>query len=165
MAASAAASVHDPGSGRTMTLTFDSAFRECVFYIPRHRQALCIEPYTLRARSFPPERAGSGRRAAGVGAWRCASRRDGDSVFVSRAAAMMAYPRTEQETFGPPLRRGRRPAPSEGEQRRGDQSPDTLREGAPARRITPSLSAERMRLESGRSGSSEGSNPAAPAFS
>jgi aldose 1-epimerase len=46
------ASVHDPDSGRTLTLTFDAEFRECVFYIPPHRKALCIEPYTCAPDPF-----------------------------------------------------------------------------------------------------------------
>jgi aldose 1-epimerase len=39
-------SIHDPGSGITVTQRFDAAFRECVVYTPPHRQAICIEPYT-----------------------------------------------------------------------------------------------------------------------
>jgi len=38
--------VRDQRSGRTMTMTFDQAFRECVVYNPPHREAICIEPYT-----------------------------------------------------------------------------------------------------------------------
>jgi len=41
-----AAQVVDPNSGRTMTIRFDRAFRECVVYTPGHREAICIEPYT-----------------------------------------------------------------------------------------------------------------------
>jgi aldose 1-epimerase len=39
-------SIHDPGSGCTVTQQFDSLFRECVVYTPPHREAICIEPYT-----------------------------------------------------------------------------------------------------------------------
>ncbi|MGH7134245.1 MAG: aldose 1-epimerase [Pirellulales bacterium] len=38
--------IEDPSSGRTLELTFDAAFRECVVYNPPHREAVCIEPYT-----------------------------------------------------------------------------------------------------------------------
>lgn len=41
-----AASIHDPGSGRRLIMTFDRNFRECVVYNPPHRQAICLEPYT-----------------------------------------------------------------------------------------------------------------------
>ena len=41
-----AAQVLDPESGRTMTIRFNRAFRECVVYTPPHREAICIEPYT-----------------------------------------------------------------------------------------------------------------------
>jgi aldose 1-epimerase len=40
------ASIADPESGRTLAVSFDRAFRECVVYTPPHRQAICIEPYT-----------------------------------------------------------------------------------------------------------------------
>jgi aldose 1-epimerase len=45
-------SIHDPGSGVTMTQRFDSAFRECVVYTPPHREAICIEPYTCVPGAF-----------------------------------------------------------------------------------------------------------------
>lgn len=38
--------VEDPHTGRTLELSFDPAFRECVIYNPPHREAVCIEPYT-----------------------------------------------------------------------------------------------------------------------
>ncbi len=38
--------IEDPGNRRTLELTFDEQFRECVVYNPPHRQAICIEPYT-----------------------------------------------------------------------------------------------------------------------
>jgi aldose 1-epimerase len=40
------AQIADPASGRTMTMTFSRAFRECVVYNPPHREAICIEPLT-----------------------------------------------------------------------------------------------------------------------
>ncbi len=53
--------IHDPGSGRTMTMTFDDRFTTCVVYNPPHREAVCIEPYTtvpdpfrLRAMKIDP---------------------------------------------------------------------------------------------------------------
>jgi aldose 1-epimerase len=45
-------SIHDPGSDATVTVAFDSAFRECVVYTPPHREAICIEPYTCVAGAF-----------------------------------------------------------------------------------------------------------------
>ena len=36
----------DPASGRALTQTFDAAFTQCVVYTPKHRQAVCAEPYT-----------------------------------------------------------------------------------------------------------------------
>jgi aldose 1-epimerase len=44
--AGATATVHDPASGRRMTMTFDDTFKTCVVFNPPHRQAVCIEPYT-----------------------------------------------------------------------------------------------------------------------
>lgn len=41
--------IHDPGSGATITVSFNAAFRECVVYTPPHREAICIEPYTCAA--------------------------------------------------------------------------------------------------------------------
>ncbi len=38
--------IADPPSGRTLRVSFDRAFRECVVYNPPHREAICIEPYT-----------------------------------------------------------------------------------------------------------------------
>ena len=38
--------VHDPNSKHTVALTFDDQFPTCVVYNPRHREAVCIEPYT-----------------------------------------------------------------------------------------------------------------------
>jgi aldose 1-epimerase len=45
-------SIHDPGSGATVTVAFDTAFRECVVYTPPNREAICIEPYTCLAGAF-----------------------------------------------------------------------------------------------------------------
>jgi aldose 1-epimerase len=45
-------SIYDPGSGRSMVMAFDSAFRECVVYNPGHRQAVCIEPLTCAPDPF-----------------------------------------------------------------------------------------------------------------
>lgn len=42
----AAATIHDPALGRTLTLRFDDTFRYAVVYNPPHREAICIEPYT-----------------------------------------------------------------------------------------------------------------------
>ncbi len=36
----------DPASGRTLTQSFGSPFKQCVVYTPGHRQAVCMEPYT-----------------------------------------------------------------------------------------------------------------------
>lgn len=44
--------IHDPASGATVNVSFDTAFRECVVYTPPHRQAICIEPYTCVAGAF-----------------------------------------------------------------------------------------------------------------
>ena len=40
------ASIIDPESSATMTISFGPSFRECVVYTPPHREAICIEPYT-----------------------------------------------------------------------------------------------------------------------
>ncbi len=40
------ATITDPGSGATLSMTFDDGFRECVIYNPPHRRAICLEPYT-----------------------------------------------------------------------------------------------------------------------
>jgi aldose 1-epimerase len=40
------AEVHDPGSGRTLHLSFDKTFPHCVVFNPPHREAICIEPYS-----------------------------------------------------------------------------------------------------------------------
>jgi len=69
----AAASIHDPDSGRTMTMKFDNSFRQCVVYNPPHRQAVCIEPYTCvpDAVRLAKEDVTSGLRVLGPGeSWR-----------------------------------------------------------------------------------------------
>jgi len=38
--------ITDPASGRTIQVTGDDTFRECVLYTPGHREAVCIEPYS-----------------------------------------------------------------------------------------------------------------------
>lgn len=42
----AVTTISDPTNRRTLEMTFDEQFRECVVYNPPHRQAICIEPYT-----------------------------------------------------------------------------------------------------------------------
>ena len=53
-----ATSIHDPASGRTMVMTLDSSFRQCVIYNPPHREAICIEPYTCAPDPFRLSREG-----------------------------------------------------------------------------------------------------------
>ena len=48
----------DRASGRTMTMTFDESFRECVVYNPPHREAFCIEPLTCVPNAYDLEAAG-----------------------------------------------------------------------------------------------------------
>ena len=43
----AEASIVDPLSGRQVLLRWDENFPHCVVYTPPHREAICIEPYTL----------------------------------------------------------------------------------------------------------------------
>ena len=49
--------IADP-AGRTLSITFDEAFRECVVYNPPHREAICIEPYTCICDPFRLEATG-----------------------------------------------------------------------------------------------------------
>ncbi|MEE2990767.1 MAG: aldose 1-epimerase [Planctomycetota bacterium] len=60
----AEASILDPLSGRRLLLRWDENFPHCVVYTPPHREAICIEPYTLvpGGWSFQPAGAGSGLR-------------------------------------------------------------------------------------------------------
>ena len=43
----ATATIANPSSGREMLYTWDEACEVCVIYTPPHRQAICMEPYTL----------------------------------------------------------------------------------------------------------------------
>lgn len=38
--------VEDPQAGRKLDVVFDRAFGECVVFIPPHREAICLEPYS-----------------------------------------------------------------------------------------------------------------------
>ncbi len=40
------ATIVDPGSGRTLRVSFSNEFRAVVVYNPPHREAICIEPYS-----------------------------------------------------------------------------------------------------------------------
>jgi aldose 1-epimerase len=53
------AEIHDPGSGLTMAIEFDRAFRESVVYTPPHREAICIEPYTCVPGAFDLKESGA----------------------------------------------------------------------------------------------------------
>ncbi len=53
-----ATTIEDPGSGRTLTQTFDASFRHCVVFTPPHREAIAIEPYTCVPNPFALEEAG-----------------------------------------------------------------------------------------------------------
>lgn len=44
--------IHDPKNQRTLTVTFGDEFANCVVFIPPHREALCIEPYTSAPDAF-----------------------------------------------------------------------------------------------------------------
>jgi aldose 1-epimerase len=46
------ATIADPQSGRSLALTFDDRFSECVVYNPPHRQAICLEPYSAAPDQF-----------------------------------------------------------------------------------------------------------------
>lgn len=48
----ATATVSDPGAGRRLSLIFDDQFTACVVYVPPHREAVCIEPYTTTPDPF-----------------------------------------------------------------------------------------------------------------
>ena len=50
--------IADAASGRTMTMTFDETFGECVVYNPPHREAICIEPITSVPNPYELEAAG-----------------------------------------------------------------------------------------------------------
>ena len=53
-----ATKIADSNSGRTMTMTFDDSFRECVVYNPPHREAFCIEPLTCVPNAYDLEAQG-----------------------------------------------------------------------------------------------------------
>lgn len=44
--------IREPQSGRTVTQLFDRQFTQCIVYIPPHREAICLEPYTCLPDSF-----------------------------------------------------------------------------------------------------------------
>lgn len=48
----------DPHTNRTLELTFDESFTQCVVYNPPHREAICIEPYTAVPDAFTLEASG-----------------------------------------------------------------------------------------------------------
>lgn len=50
--------IRDAGSGRTVTQWFDQQFTQCIVYIPPHREAICLEPYTCVPDPFRLEAAG-----------------------------------------------------------------------------------------------------------
>lgn len=52
----AVAQLDDPQGGVTLDFTWDTACQYCVVYTPPHREAICIEPYTLipGGQSFKP---------------------------------------------------------------------------------------------------------------
>lgn len=45
-------SVTDPTSGMATAIRFGQPFRECVVFIPPHREAICLEPYTSAPNAF-----------------------------------------------------------------------------------------------------------------
>ena len=46
------ATIRDPHSERTLCMTFNDMFQQCVLYNPPHREAICIEPYTCVPDAF-----------------------------------------------------------------------------------------------------------------
>ena len=48
-------SIEDPDSGLRVTQTFDTTFSHCVVYTPPHREALCIEPYSMVSAAYQLE--------------------------------------------------------------------------------------------------------------
>jgi len=50
--------IRDPKTGRTVTQRFDRQFTQCIAYIPPHREAICLEPYTCVPDPFRLESAG-----------------------------------------------------------------------------------------------------------
>ena len=47
-----ATQIYDPAAGRTLLQRFDTTFQHCVIYTPPHREAICIEPYTMVPDAF-----------------------------------------------------------------------------------------------------------------
>ena len=45
-------SILDPGSGLRVTQSFDENFPHCVVYTPPHREAICIEPYSMVSAAY-----------------------------------------------------------------------------------------------------------------
>jgi aldose 1-epimerase len=50
--------IREPKTGRTVTQLFDRQFTQCIVYIPPHREAICLEPYTCLPDSFRMTAAG-----------------------------------------------------------------------------------------------------------
>ena len=48
-------SILDPGSGLRVTQSFDDSFPHCVVYTPPHREAICIEPYSMVSAAYQLE--------------------------------------------------------------------------------------------------------------
>lgn len=53
------ARIVDPQAGRTLTHRFGEDFPFCVIYIPPHREAVCLEPYSTLPDAFRLEREGT----------------------------------------------------------------------------------------------------------
>ena len=45
-------SIVDPSSGLRVTQSFDESFPHCVVYTPPHREAICIEPYSMVSAAY-----------------------------------------------------------------------------------------------------------------
>jgi aldose 1-epimerase len=50
----------DPASRLTTTVSFGEPFRDCVVFIPPHREAICLEPYTSAPNAFELSEKGLG---------------------------------------------------------------------------------------------------------
>jgi aldose 1-epimerase len=50
--------IKDASSGRSITMTFDDTFEQCVVYNPPHREAFCIEPITSVPNAYELEKSG-----------------------------------------------------------------------------------------------------------
>lgn len=53
-----ATSLRDPAANRQLRLSFGPEYSECVVFVPPHRQAVCIEPYTSVSNAFELEAQG-----------------------------------------------------------------------------------------------------------